>query len=102
MRRTTRRPWAEIGRSRRILRERESVVMEFLGVHEKAVMWEAKKEKSEEESERVGRKLFANYDGEEWMVRSENYFDLASFVPGLQKRDGRVLCDAHGGLDCVE
>ncbi|KAF3005723.1 hypothetical protein E8E13_006164 [Curvularia kusanoi] len=43
----------------------ESVVMEFLGVHEKAVMWEGEKEKSEEELERVGRKLFAKYDGEE-------------------------------------
>lgn len=36
------------------------VVMEFVGVHERAVVWEER----EDELEREGRRLFAKYDGE--------------------------------------
>lgn len=40
--------------------EGKSVVMEFVGVHESAVVWRER----EDELEVVGRKLFAKYDGE--------------------------------------
>jgi hypothetical protein len=41
-------------------KEGKRVVMEFVGVHERAVVWERR----EDELEVVGRRLFAKYDGE--------------------------------------
>lgn len=43
-----------------LMRGGRRVLMEFVGVHESAVVWRAE----QDELEVVGRRLFAKYDGE--------------------------------------